>query len=198
MVGTKHSSNHNTKRYLKTDEDIRLLVANAPFFTSASVFGFSLVVLLTSSFVFFVLSPLFLVDSFVRSFCLLLPSFAFLFPYGLSFCLPVLDLFFLSSGFLPVCYLSLVFPNFFSYLICPSHLRPFFGFYKAREGRVFMPSEMRHVPWGIVGIMVHDVLVVFHVDPVFRIRRWWTVCVENNIDFTQNDCFQFGPWTFDI
>jgi hypothetical protein len=25
-------------------------------------------------------------------------------------------------------------------------VRPFSGFYKAREGRVFMPPEMRHVP----------------------------------------------------
>jgi len=128
------------------DENVRLLVANAPFFTSASVFGFSPVVLLTSSFVFFVLSPLFLVDSFVRSFCLLLPSFAFLFPYGLSVCLPVLDLFFVSHVFLPVCCLSVVFSNFFSYLICPSYVRPFFGFYKAKEGRVFMPSDIKHVP----------------------------------------------------
>ena len=78
------------------------------------------------------------------------------------------------------------------------HMRPSSSFYKAREGCVFMPPEMWHVPWGIVGIMVYDLLVVFHVDPVFGMRIWWTVCVENDIDLTWNDYFQFGPWTFDI
>jgi hypothetical protein len=50
----------------------------------------------------------------------------------------------------------------------PPLVRPFSGFYKAREGRVFMPLEMRHVPWGIV---VHDLLVVFPVDSAFSVRN---------------------------
>jgi hypothetical protein len=68
-------------------------------------------------------------------------------------------------------------------------VKPFSGIYKAREGRVFMPPEMWHVPWGIVGIVVHDLLVVFLVDPVFRMRSWWIVYVENDTDFTWNDYF---------
>jgi len=75
------------------------------------------------------------------------------------------------------------------------YVRPFSGFYKAREGRVFMPPEIRHVPWEIMG---HDLLVVFLVDPVFRMRRWWTVYVQNDTDFHRKRLFLIWPWTSDI
>ena len=59
-----------------------------------------------------------------------------------SFSTPPLFLFFFISVFLSVCFFS------------PSVPVPFF--YLRLEGRLFMPPEMRHVPWGIVGIVVHD------------------------------------------
>ena len=111
---------------------------------------------------------------------------------------PSHPLYFLVFSFIPLCCLFLFFSSFRQCSRFSPHVRPFSGFYKAREGRVLMPSEMRHVPWGIVGIVVLDLLAVFPVDPVFGTRRWWTMCVENDTDFTRNDYFQFDPWTSDI
>jgi hypothetical protein len=36
---------------------------------------------------------------------------------------------------------------------------------------------------------------VFPVDPVFRMRRWWTV-VQNGAVYIW--CFQLSPWTSNI
>jgi hypothetical protein len=39
---------------------------------------------------------------------------------------------------------------------------------------------------------------VFLVDPVFRMRRWWTVYVQNDTDFHRKWLFLIWPWNYDI